>query len=304
MRNPIKDRIFRQLTSRVDPGIAQVVDVDQSDQTCGRGLFLLRPVKKGEIIFEEFPIWPTVIGFFRFQADYCYNCMRRLKSEPVLCPGSGCEAKYCSTECLKMSGDLSHEALCVGTNEHYARYLKIAKDSENEYYVVAARLLWMFPSSPWKYHYHSPIWTVKTPDEDHMTLSDEIDMMARLLRLALHESGSEDGDLITPESLGRTIGMLRVNVLGLRHDDQDLGFAMYPTQSLINHSDTPNCRCVTVFGLDNPDSPCLCGIEALQDIGRGEQLFIDYIGNVSKEIRENTLLMQYGIDSPPESIHD
>ena len=304
MSQLIKERIFRQLTSRVDPIIVGVVSVDNCEDTGGRGLFLRKSVKKGDIIFEEFPLWPTVIGFFRFQQGYCFNCMRRLGSDSIKCPGDGCDAKYCNTDCLKMSADLSHRALCVSSNEPYKRYLQIAIDSDNEYYVVAARLLWMFPSAPWKYHYHSPIWTDKTPDEHHMSLTDEIDMMARLLRLALHESGSEDGDLITPEALGRTIGMLRVNVLGLRHDDQDLGFAMYPTQSLINHSDTPNCRCVTVFGLDNPNSPCLCGIEALQDIGRGEQLFIDYIGNVSKEIRENTLLMQYGIDSPPESIHD
>jgi len=304
MSKSIKDRIFRQLTSRVDPVIAGVVDVDNSDQTGSRGLFLRNSVKKGDIIFEEFPIWPTVIGFFRYQNDHCFNCMRRIETESCRCKGNGCNAKYCNEECLKMSSDLSHTALCVGSNEYYARYLKIARESDNEYYVVAARLLWMFPSAPWKYHYHSPIWSDKTPDEDHMTLSDEIDMMARLLRLALHGAGCVDNDLVTPEALGRTIGMLRVNVLGLRHDDQDLGFAMYPTQSLMNHSDDPNCRCVTMFGLDNPDSPCLCGIEALRDMNAREELFIDYIGNVSKKDREDTLLMQYGIDSSQESIHD
>jgi hypothetical protein len=304
MSQSIKDRIFRQFTSRLDPVIAGVVDVDNSAVTSGRGLFLRKSVSKGEIIFEEFPIWPTVVAFFRFQNDYCHNCMRKLNNDKVKCHENGCDAYYCSPECLAMSSDLFHHALCVSSNKSFARYVKIAYDSDNEYYVVAARLLWMFPSAPWKFHFHSPLWSDKDTDNDHMTLLDEIEMMASLLRLAFQEAGGNNTELITAESLSRTIGMLRVNALGLRHDDKDLGFAIYPSQSLMNHSNEPNCRCVTVFGVDNPESSCLCGIEALRDLKAGEELSIDYIGNISKEDRESTLLLQYGIDSPPESVHD
>jgi hypothetical protein len=304
MSQSIKDRIFRQFTSRLDPVVAGVVDVDNSASTCGRGLFIREPASNGQIIFEEFPIWPTVIGFFRFQNEYCYNCMRKLSGDKINCLGRDCEAKYCSTECLGMSSDLFHHALCVASNQSFKRYNKVARDSDNEYYLVAARLLWMFPSAPWKYHFHSPLWSDKDTDNDHMTLSDEIDMMSSLLRLAFQEASGKHTELITSEALGRTIGLLRVNALGLRHDERDLGFAIYPSQSLMNHSDDPNCRCVTVFGVDNPDSPCLCGIEALRDLKAGEELSIDYIGNISKQDRESTLLLQYGIDSSQESVHD
>ena len=305
MSESIKNRIFRQLTNRLDPVIANIVDVEHSEVACGKGLCIRRMetpeiIREGQLIFEEFPIWPTAIAFFRHQDQYCYNCMRRLHGIFLPCSVETCNVKYCNKQCQDMSNDLSHAALCVGRNTNYASYHKIAEDSENEYYVVAARLLWMFPNAPWKFHYHSPQWSDKETDVDHMSLKDELDMMSRLLRVAFRQLNGSDTDLITPEALSRTIGFLRVNVLGLRHDEQDMGFALYPTQSLINHSDSPNCRCVTVFGEENPDSPCLCGIQALRDIEPGEELFIDYIGNVGKREREITLRLQYGIDTSQE----
>jgi hypothetical protein len=198
---------------------------------------------------------------------------------------------------MEIASQLHHKALCPSTNPAYREYLEFAKQSNNEYYIVSARLLWLFPNAPWRFHYTCPQWFDRA---DSDTVAQELVSMSRLLCEAFSIAGLNDSDVIhsiTPELLSRTIGMLRINVLGLRYDDEDIGFAMYPVQSLMNHSDSPNCRCVTIFGADKPDHPCLCGIEALRDIQPGEELFIDYVGpNKSLDDRHEALHFQYGIN--------
>ena len=121
--------------------------------------------------------------------------------------------------------------------------------------------------------------------------------MSRLLGKIIGQKFHTRDCFPSPNVLMQTMGMLHVNVLGIMFNDTNVGFALYPCQSLMNHSSDPNCRCVTIWGDDKPDNPCLCGLEALCDIVPGEQLTIDYLGGMPKlsEQRRTTLLDQYGI---------
>ena len=211
----------------------------------------------------------------------------------------GCGQRYCSADCRQWASELYHRKLCVVYNESYSKYFNVAHQSGNEYFVIAARLLLMFPNAPWFFHYHCPQWTKLDNNCTESELDDETEMMARFLRQAFRDAGLQAKEVanITPMTLSRTIGMLRVNALGLKFNDTNLGFAMYSTQSLMNHSDDPNCRCVTICSDEQPDNPCLCGVEAIREIQPGEELTIDYVGGMPKGSAERVevLLLQYGI---------
>ena len=277
----LEDVIFSQLTNRCR---RNNVEANFSPVGGEKGLFLTNTaVEAGEIVFEEYPVGTTAVAYFSTRERVCANCVR-----PVVHTRCACGELYCSEQCMDWAARLYHKKLCTATNEFMRQYFEIAERSSNEYYIVAARLLCLFPNAPWLHHFCCPEWTQldhESPPED---LQAETDAMARLLRCALKSDTS-------PEVLSRTIGMLRVNVLSLRFEDDMLGFALYSTQSLMNHSADPNCRCVTMSSEASPNNPCLCGIEALRPIQPGEELTIDYLANMFGEDRRRVLDKQYGI---------
>ena len=282
----LNDVIFMQLTNRCRE--SDLVEMNYSSKIDANGLFLkssAKPVAAGDIIFEEYPVGGSAVAYFHHCENYCSNCVKPLPTDRIDC-ANGCHEKYCSEECRKWAKELYHSTLCCATNEAYRQYFDFAKSTSNEYYLESSRLLCMLPNAPWLFHYHCPPW-----DE----LEGEIDAMSRCLRLAIRNIS------ISPDVLKRTIGMLRVNVLGMKFNDTEVGFAMYPKQALMNHSSDANCRCVTHSGNEKPDNPCLCGIEALRNIAPGEELTIDYLGDSQEgQERLDTLRYQYGIveDSP------
>ena len=285
-REELKDLIFQQLTRRC---LSQSVESKFCDVVAGKGLFSRFTVAAGEIVFEEYPVGGTAVPYFDTRDTCCSNCVRPLgdRGLKVNCV-SGCEDLFCCRSCFDWAQELYHSVLCTAVNKHYKKYVEIASSSENEYYIIAARLLKMLPSAPWLHHFECPEWTRLdhlSPVED---LEEENIMMAKLLSRTL-------GDDIPAQTLSRTIGMLRVNVLSLRHGDLNLGFALYSTQSLMNHSKEPNCRCVTISSDENPHNPCLCTIEAITDIKAGDELKISYIDGMSENDRERVLRYQYNI---------
>ena len=287
--------IFSQLTNRCSSTKSQIIEMNYSGKINGNGLFLkhlVSPLPVGHIVFEEYPIGTTGIAYFVHADKYCANCVKPLDDVVVTCV---CSYRYCSEDCRQWADELYHKKLCSASNSSYSKYITAAMESGNEYYELAARLLLMFPNAPWLFHYQCPQWTKLDNNCSEEELDDETEVMARLLRQAMREVEMEEVKNITPLVLSKTIGMLRVNVLGLKFNDTNLGFAMYSTQSLMNHSGEPNCRCFTICSDDMPENPCLCGIEVIREIKPGEELTIDYVGNLRGEERRNVLEMQYGI---------
>jgi hypothetical protein len=281
------DSVFAQLTNRASG--QRKVESRPSLCSSGDGLFARTVVKQGEMVFEEFPIGGTAIAYFDFQHTYCSNCIRLLEADTVISCDT-CQSKYCSMGCKQRADGFYHVALCGSSA--FREYTRFATETSNEYYIVAARLLAMFPHAPWMFHYHCPEWVPEDPNE--------LDRMHDLLHASLKESvvvPMQDVEAVSTDKLARTIGMFRVNSLGLRYDDTAIGLAVYPTQSIMNHSSDPNCRCVTFCSTEFPDTPCLCGIEALRPIARGEELTIDYVGKTGRSADERTeiLASQYGI---------
>ena len=274
--------IFTQLTNRSSCR-ADTVSNRFSDRVNAGGLFANKACPSGSIVFEEYPIGATAVAFFWHARQYCANCAKPLFPDSCIACPNNCEDRYCSSACRERAFELYHHTLCTATNEPFSQYHQSALQACNEYYLVAARLLVMFPNAPWLFHFEC------TP-EDHDL---DCEHMSRLLRQAIRVK--TETAAISSATLSRTIAMLRVNVLGLRHDDLSVGFALYSTQSLMNHSDTPNCRCVTICGDSRPDNPCLCGIEALTDIQPDEELTIDYLPHLPCEERIRVLREQYGI---------
>jgi hypothetical protein len=155
MSSRIRDILFAQLTNRCST--SSEVEINHSEIADGNGLFLrasTQPVDEGKILFEEYPVGPTAIAFFRYQNRYCSSCVKRLSDTPCyVCPNEDCCSRYCSSVCMEIASQLHHKALCPSTNPAYREYLEFAKQSNNEYYIVSARLLWLFPNAPWRFHY-------------------------------------------------------------------------------------------------------------------------------------------------------
>jgi hypothetical protein len=289
----MKNVLFEQLTKRCFTG---VVEKRESETYDGFGLFATKAHAPGDILFEEYPVGTSAVPYFEKAGECCSNCVRPLSEigEKRIACTEGCHEVYCSSQCRQWAWELYHSTLCVRRNHHYMRYYAIAKQSENEYYLVAARLLIMFPSAPWIFHFCSPRWSTLVHLSSPEALEEETEEMSRILSEILRgQSGKSEQ--VTQEVLSRTIGMLRVNVLTIKHEDENLGFALYSTQSLMNHSEDPNCRCVTISCDAVPNNPCLCGIEAVKEIMPGEELIIDYLAATQGDERARILLYQYGI---------
>lgn len=291
----LREIIFGQLTNRCQ---LPKVESFYSQIAMGKGLRLnpnTEAVDVGTYIFEEYPIGATAIAFFDVQDKYCNNCVTPIESA-IQCPNL-CGEHYCSLNCLERANILYHSILCSARNKNFLKYSSIARRSSNEYYIVAARLLAVFPNAPWLYHYHCPDWTDLKHLSARSDLRAETVEMTVLLRNALSSIKYHEPELITVERLSKTMGMLRVNALGLRFTDDTVGFAMYATQSLANHSEHPNCRCVSMSSSSDSGVPCLCGVEAIKRIEPGDELFIDYVVGMKKASfeRSSTLKLQYGI---------
>lgn len=293
----MRDLIFRQLTNRCT---LNNVESKTSDIAKGNGLHLKPNAKSSEtgtILFEEYPIGTTAIAFFEGEAKFWKNCIIPL-TDRVSCPKK-CGDDYCSKNCFDRANNLYHKILCTADNPEFREYTLIARSSSNEYFIVAARLLALFPNAPWLFHYHCPDWTELVHFSSPGALNSETEKMALLLRNGFKRFlSAEDCEKITTDTLSRTIGMLRVNVLALRQGESMVGFAMYATQSLMNHSTEPNCRCVSMTCGSESNLSCLCGIEAIKRIQPGDELFIDYVAGMKNEsaLRSSTLRLQYGIN--------
>lgn len=287
----MKDVIYEQLTKRC---FAAEVEKDLAEEGRGYGLFAKSAFGAGDVIFEEYPVGVTAVAYFSKANTCCSNCIKPIPDHrsAIHCT-SGCHEIYCSVNCREHAYNLYHSVLCVEANSLYADYYDTAKASENEYYIVAARLLLMFPNAPWLFHYCSPRWSELDHTSSPEDLEEETGRMASILNDILANTHSRDE--IYPEALSRTIGMLRVNVLSLRYGDDGLGFALYSTQSLMNHSAHPNCQCVAISCDQNPDNPSLCAVEALKAVEPGDELTINYLSGTIGPERGRILLQQYGI---------
>jgi len=239
----------------------------------GHGLFATRRFEAESILFEEYPIGGTAVAFFHHRNFFCANCLVTLDNRIAVECGS-CKDRYCSEQCLHWSSTLFHHKLCRYLNDSFNAYFEVAKSISNEYYLVAANLLSLFPTAPWLHHF------VHEEDESEFYQNQ---LMARHLSAAT-------GEDIATSVLAKTVGMLRVNVLGIKSGDTQVGFGLYSKQSLLNHSSDPNCRCVAT------ENPSLCAIEAISEILPDEELTIDYLGpDELGPCRTNILATQYNI---------
>ena len=286
-QNEVKNTIFHQLTKRCT---SAQVDSDYSSKVDGKGLFALLPCQPGDMVFEEYPVGVTAVAYWDIRETCCANCVRPFtdNSNTVECGTADCGEKYCSNSCFEWAERLYHSNLCSGRNPHYKRYFEIASNSHNEYYIVAARLLNMFPGAPWLHHYECPEWTTLDHSSPETDLEEENAVMTDLINKFIKPN-------ISQEVLSKTIGMLRINVLALKHGDLEIGFALYSTQSLMNHSKEPNCQCVTVSSSELPNTPCLCSVEAISDIRPGDELTISYVHVMEEPQRARVLRYQYNI---------
>lgn len=108
----------------------------------GKGLFALRPIKAGDVIFEERPLvscqflWNATYGYLA--CDYCMaplesaeenakrlvarndlsllhpDCCETNKESQVKC--AHCQTTYCCEECRSSAWDQFHRTLCLGLN--------------------------------------------------------------------------------------------------------------------------------------------------------------------------------------------
>lgn len=288
----MKDVIYQQLTKRC---FVAAVEKNLAEEGRGYGLFAKSAFRSGDVIFEEYPIGTTAVAFFSKAHTCCSNCVRPLLDDPFGIPCLyGCHEIYCSINCRNHAYDLYHSVLCIQRNSLYADFYDTAKASENEYYIIAARLLLLFPNAPWLFHYCSPRWS----ELDHLSSPEDLDDEAQVMTCILNQilADTQSHDQISPEALSRTLGMLRINVLSIRHGDEGLGFALYSTQSLMNHAADPNCQCVAISCDEIPDNPSLCAVEAIKSIEPGEELTINYLATTAiGPERARILLQQYGI---------
>jgi hypothetical protein len=255
------------------------------------GVFSLKHTVNPCSVFEEYPIGVTAIPYFDRRDECCSNSVRPLLDAHVECPND-CGGSFCNSSCFDWASRLYHKTLCTVVNEAYKQYQSIAEESGNEYYIVAARLLLMFPNAPWMHQYECPDWTTLDHTEQVGTLVKETEIMSKYL----HDIMGKPDDLSdTYRLLATTVGMLRVNVLGLKHEDDGLGFALYSQQSLLNHSNNPNCQCVTMSGDSHRENPGLCMVQAIRSIAPGEELTIDYVSGMVDPERKRVLRYQYGI---------
>ncbi|CAE8651743.1 unnamed protein product, partial [Polarella glacialis] len=119
------------------------------------------------------------------------------------------------------------------------------------------------------------------------------------------------------EGLGRLVGLLRVNALGVMaspspgeegqsepeeapkegagsSDGLVRGMAMYAVASAMNHDATPNC-----YVASDPYAPVRCIVKAMRPIALGEEISIDYLQSAPFSAKERQAILenQYGIPS-------
>ena len=104
------------------------------------GLFALRPFSAGEVLFSEVPTAAVSLG--ECDHAHCSHCLHQLPdtATSVQC-SRACESRYCCQQCADEAESMYHHVLCSGVSPEWAEFCELARESQNEYYILAARLL-------------------------------------------------------------------------------------------------------------------------------------------------------------------
>ena len=80
----------------------------------GNGLFATRDIKKGELIFQEFPfVWNGFKAAINAQSLFCYTCGECIASLHAATRCEGCQVRFCSRKCRSATNAKGHAIICA-----------------------------------------------------------------------------------------------------------------------------------------------------------------------------------------------
>ena len=288
----MSDIYYRYLKGLCSPvGSNSVEVVETLDK--GQGLVASRDFADGELILVEPPLCTCSIFDTEIQSNgyTCECCIGEMDADPAS-PGSSsscshCGEGFCSLWCSIRSAALHATSLCKSAA--WASYKAEARCSENEYFILAARLFFTLEACvakgtyglPWGHFISAPWFELTGPHDDDSIEEARVLTRRQYCHLSSIAPRSAANGLLTPETLSLTMGMLRMNVLGCRRSqDNEPSLALYPLQSRTNHSCDP-CGIMTFEGdLPGVQSVGSTGgmamLRARRPIKCGEAITIDY----------------------------
>jgi hypothetical protein len=292
----------------------------------GKGLFAAKSFEVNEMMLVEAPIC-SVLEFTPRQLTgeisengECECCLSEVSNEETRglefqC--MACDQKWCSFWCKVRMETLHKFGRCCC--ENWSTFLANSQESENEYFILAARLFLMVeltlpdrteslgpPSNsalvdkyselPWAHFVAEPWWELIGPEVSAATKQRAEEFTVRQCTLLFDVLPKCSlAQLLTPRTLSLTMGMARMNVLGTNSFRGLAGMGMFPVQSRTNHSCDPSAE-MTVYD-DYEGVQTFAGMavmRATKAIAAGEEITIDYLdGSPASEGKRADLLANY-----------
>ena len=299
-------------------GIGKHTPLGSEVSRCPVGLFAEADFEPGDLIFMEEPLCSTPLFSTEGPSDQrCMHCLRLLEAanEPSAC--ESCGAVYCCAECRETAEVLYHGLLC-NARSGWAQFEAHAEECDNEYYVLAAKMLAEVVASqeqgaefkfPWCGFKSVDWWhTIEPVLSDELNLSD-VEAYRESFKTAIREQTNVTCELLqasvqglspflSTHVLSKCIGLLRMNLQAIWLPGSDpvrepfKAMGLFALQSTINHSCSPNIYMCHSDG----DERAQATVRALKYISAGEQLLHDYLNTdeqCSQQERRAMLQEQY-----------
>ncbi|XP_032818921.2 histone-lysine N-methyltransferase SMYD3-like isoform X1 [Petromyzon marinus] len=246
----------------------------------GQGLRATRAVHPGQLIYSSKPYACVVVK--GSHDTVCDHCLARKDGRLLRC--SHCKfAYYCDASCQKGAWT-EHKSEC--------RCLKkVAPNIPTDMVRLVARILFKLArlnSKPCpSEEFYSLQQLQSHTDQMSEQMRNGLALLANTLRMYLEGEDLDWGSLLPADNVMQLLGKITCNSFSVCDGEfQDLGVAIYPSLSLLNHSCDPSC--VVVF------EGSMMLLRAMRDIPAGEELCISYIDTLSpSRTRRQELLRRY-----------
>uniref|UniRef100_A0AAJ7TJB2 [histone H3]-lysine(4) N-trimethyltransferase n=1 Tax=Petromyzon marinus TaxID=7757 RepID=A0AAJ7TJB2_PETMA len=246
----------------------------------GQGLRATRAVHPGQLIYSSKPYACVVVK--GSHDTVCDHCLARKDGRLLRC--SHCKfAYYCDASCQKGAWT-EHKSEC--------RCLKkVAPNIPTDMVRLVARILFKLArlnSKPCpSEEFYSLQQLQSHTDQMSEQMRNGLALLANTLRMYLEGEDLDWSSLLPADNVMQLLGKITCNSFSVCDGEfQDLGVAIYPSLSLLNHSCDPSC--VVVF------EGSMMLLRAMRDIPAGEELCISYIDTLSpSRTRRQELLRRY-----------
>ena len=270
----------------------------------GRGLVAMRDIEIGEVLIVEKPFSSTLLP--GFSLNHCNNCCNRVLS-PLPCTECS-EVVYCSENCQKTAWDVFHKCECdvlsaireadIGLGHLAVRtVLKaglegITKCSDEEPFMEKEQIMagfdadGMYDSQNYSTVYNLVSHTTERDTQNLVTRTLEAIYLLKCLEKTSFFGNKSDGNMSSASEkfdvgghILRHLQMLPCNAhevseLAMKPKNMpesvtmEIGSAIYPVLSLINHSCDPS-----VVRHSYGD---ICVVRAIRNIPKGVEIFDNY----------------------------